>query len=121
MSVLAQHRHYDGKLYKFVVTGEQQANCPKWDPERETNPPLSAAKALAKANEFIAQIKTDDTSEWEFENLALVAFDGWMWQARYRLTKKHGVMTGAWPQMDCWILMDGTVIQPRITDPRPLD
>jgi hypothetical protein len=106
--------YYDGKRYEFTVTTQQQARCPKWDTEKDANPPLSAAKALAKAKEFIATIKTKDRLSWEFEDLALANIDGWMWRARYRLTN-NGVMTGVWPRMECWILMDGTVIQPRTT------
>lgn len=116
MSVFAKQLCYDGKLYKFVVTGRQLASRPKWDDEKDANPPLSAATALAKAKEFIATFKTKDTEEWEFKCLALVDVHGWMWQARYRLAVKRGGMTGVWPEMECWILMDGTIIQPRISE-----
>ena len=115
MSVFARHHHYDGKRYEFVVTGQQQADCPKWDPEKDANPPVSAAKALSKANEFIETIRTKDPWSWELEGLALVDKDGWMWQVCYRLTK-IGAMTGPPDQMDCWILMDGTIVQPRIRE-----
>ena len=116
MSVLTRQNDHDGKRYTFVVTERQQASCPKWDTEKQSNPPLSAANALAKAKEFIATIKTEDSLFWEFKALALVNMNGWMWQARYRLSKKVGMMTGAWSEMECWILMDGTVIQPRIKE-----
>ena len=140
MSALADgtfYSYYDGKKYEFKITAERQAVCPKWDVEKDANPPCSAGKALLKAREFIATIETGDTLPWdtkagpwdgkdadlgkgkdglfwEFEDLALVNVNGWVWRARYRLAK-HGVMTGIWPKMDCWILMDGTVIQPRVT------
>jgi hypothetical protein len=116
MSVLAKQFDYSGKHYTFVVTERQQERCPKWDTEKEANPPFPAAKALAKANEFIATLKTKDSLFWEFKALALVEMNGWLWQARYRLSKTVGMMTGAWPEMECWILMDGTVIQPQITE-----
>ena len=114
MSLFIKHHSYDGRRYEFVVTGDQIARCPKWDAEKEANPPLSAAAALAKAREFISTIKTKDDLEWGFEGLVLVNLDGWIWQARYGLVRKQGIMTGVWPKMDCWILMDGTVVQPRI-------
>ena len=116
MTLLAKHYHYDGKRYDFIVTERQQARCPRWDAEREANPPLSAAHALAKANKFIANFKTKDSLVWELDALALINVAGWMWSARYRLTKKIGIMTGAWPEMGCWILMDGTVVEPTITE-----
>lgn len=117
---------YDGKRYAFAVSAKQQAACPKWDIEKEANPPLSAAEALAKAKEFIASIKTKEGFWWELEELdlvkidawmqepELVKIDGWMWQARYCLARQ-GLMMGPPQEMPCWILMDGTVIQPIIT------
>ncbi len=118
---------YDGKRYDFAVSAKQQSTCPRWDAEKKANPPLWAAKALAKAKEFIATIKTKEGFWWELEELDLVKIDcwmeqpdlvkidGWMWQARYGLAKQ-GLMTGPPQEMPCWILMDGTVIQPRITE-----
>jgi hypothetical protein len=116
MSVLAKQCDYNGKHYTFVVTDAHQARCPKWDPEKDSNPPLPASEALSKVNKFIATIKTEDDLFWKFEALALTYMSGWMWRARYRLSKKVGMMTGAWSEMECWILMDGTVIQPSITE-----
>jgi len=115
-NAILRHRYdYDGKCYTFTVCAEQQASCPKWDLEKDADPPLSAATAIAKATKFMATIKTKEGLWWEFKELALVKLEGWMWQARYRLTKQ-GIMSGTWPDMPCWILMDGTVIQPKITD-----
>ena len=114
-AILLYRCHHDGKCYEFTMSAEQQGGCPKWDTEKDADPPLPAAKALAKAKEFIATVKTTDHLSWELEELALVKIDGWMWQARYCLTKK-GLMSGVWPRMPCWILMDGTIIQPRITE-----
>ena len=114
-AILPLRCDYDGKLHEFTVSAEQQAGCPKWDMEKDANPPLSATTVLAKATNFIASIKTEDGFWWELEELALVKARGWIWQARYCLTKQ-GFMSGVWPRMPCWILMDGTVIQPRITE-----
>ena len=117
-AILLHRCEYAGKCYEFSVSAEQQADCPKWDKEKDANPPVPAAEALAKATEFITTIKTADGLSWELEELALVkvTFGGWMWQARYCLTKERGLMSGVWPRMPCWILMDGTIIQPRITE-----
>jgi hypothetical protein len=114
-AILLYRCDYDGKCYEFTVSAEQQARCPKWDMQNGANPPRSAAEALAKASEFIAAIRIADDFWWELEELALVEIKGWMWQARYCLAKR-GPSTGVWPRMPCWILMDGTVIQPRITE-----
>ena len=118
---------YDGKRYEFALSAKQQAASPRWDTEKEANPPLSAAVALAKAKEFIATIKTREGFWWELEELDLVKIDywmkqpdvvkivGWMWQARYCLAK-HGLWMGPLVEMPCWILMDGKVIHPKITE-----
>jgi len=106
---------FDRKRYMFTITAKGQARCPKWDTEKDANPPLPASKALAKAKEYIATIETNSGLSWAFKDLALVNIDGWVWRARYDLVVNHGLMTGAWPTMDCWILMDGTVVQPKIT------
>ena len=104
--------YYNGKQYKFIVTEAQQRRCPKWDPRTTPNPPYAAAQALNQARQFIATIATKNNTFWEFESLALVDVSGgWAWRAQYRLTLRGG-STGIWPTMDCWILMDGTVIKP---------
>jgi hypothetical protein len=99
-------------------TEAEQARCPKWDPGTEPNPPYPAAKALEQGRQFIATVPTKSDTFWEFEDLSLVKVSGsWAWRARYRLTLRGG-STGVWPTMDCWILMDGTRIQPKITSER---
>lgn len=111
----AFYSHYDHKQYKFIITEADQTRCPKWNPQTDPNPPYPAAKALEQARQFIATIPTKGHTFWEFEDLALVDVSGgWAWRARYRLTLRGG-STGVWPTMDCWVLMDGTRIEPKIT------
>jgi hypothetical protein len=107
------YSYYDGKQYAFDISAERQARCPKWDPEKDANPPVSAAEALASAKRFIAAIETKNGLFWKFEYLSLVNVDGWAWRARYKL-ETRGNSTGQWPTMDCWILMDGAVVQPSV-------
>jgi hypothetical protein len=107
--------YHDGRRYLFIISSERQARCPKWDPEKAANPPVSAAKALASAKTFIATIETNKRLFWDFEDLSLVNVDGWAWRARFRLRPKREGSTGQWPTMDCWILMDGSVVQPSVS------
>jgi hypothetical protein len=110
----AFYSHYDGKQYKFIVTEEAQARCPKWNPQVDPNPPYPAAKALDQAQQFIATVPAKKDASWTLEYLALAEMSGgWVWRAHYQLTPRWG--TGVWPTMDCIILMDGTRIQPKIT------
>jgi hypothetical protein len=108
--------YYDGKRYQFKITEAQQARSPKWDPDKDANPPHPAANALAEAQKFIASIPTFKETFWKLEDLALVNVSGgWAWRARYRLTRRGG-STGIWPTMDCWIVMDGARVEPTITE-----
>ena len=107
--------YHAGKRYTFTITSDTQAHCPKWNPEKTANPPLSAAKALSSAKKFIASIKPDDGYKWELEDLSLVDVYGWAWRAQFQLSWQRGASSGPPRLMQCWILMDGTVVQPTIT------
>src|SRR6476660_6753059 len=104
---------FNGQIYKFTITSESQARCPKWDPEKQENPPVQAAKALSMAKKFIATIKMKEGETWEFRDLALVDVYVWAWRARWQYLY-NGAYEGPPLEMQCWILMDGTVIQPEI-------
>jgi hypothetical protein len=121
LSILAESAefscYYRDNRYKFTITEEQQDKCPKWDSGREENPPLSPAQALKQAKKYIARIETAKDYAWEFEELSLLDVSGWLWRTRYRLTFRGG-WTGPPVYMDCYILMDGTVIKPVVTPHR---
>jgi hypothetical protein len=103
-----------GEVYEFTITEERQAQCPKWDPEKAENPPVPAAKALAKAKDYFATIKLGKGYSWEFEDLSMVDVYGWVWRARFHLLYEGG-WQGPPHIMECWILMDGTVVKPLVT------
>jgi hypothetical protein len=105
---------YRDHRYCFGNGLEHRTASPKWNPKREENPPLSAARALKQAHEFIATMPTDKDHSWEFEDLALVDVDGWLWRAHFRLqTNASGGLHDYY--MGCYILLDGTVIEPVVT------
>jgi hypothetical protein len=117
---------YDGNDYEITISMERLHKCPDWDPSKEENPPLSARKALEKGQTFISRFPAKNGNFWEFEGISLVeikgsgfapAFpirEGWVWRARYQL-RPPGGGTGFWPTIDCYILMDGTVVEPKVT------
>ena len=107
--------YHGGKRYTFTITSDSQARGPRWNPEKAANPPLSAAKALSSAKKFIASIKPDDGYKWELEDLSLVDVYGWAWRATFELTDERGGWNGPPHRMQCWVLMDGTIVQPTIT------
>jgi hypothetical protein len=104
---------YKNQRYRFVVTAEQQANCPKWNPDKDLNPPLSAAQALVAANAFIKTIQTPKAAFWRLEYLALKDASGWLWRAQFVLVNSD-YQRNALREMACYILMDGSAIQPII-------
>lgn len=107
--------YYAGERYQFTLTDARQAQCPQWNAATEPNPPYEASKALAQAKTFIAGISTSTTTFWKFEALSLMEVSGgWVWRARHTLASL-GPSSGNWPSMDCWILMDGTVMEPKVT------
>jgi hypothetical protein len=112
--VTEEYCYHNGKRYTFTITPDIQLHRPKWNPEKSDNPPLSAAEALAKAKKFIATIEPTDGYAWEFQDLGLVDAYGWAWRARFQLRWQRGGSTGPPQMMHCWILMDGTVLQPTI-------
>ena len=113
-----------GKRYEIRITASQLAASPLWNPEKEDQPPLPAAKALAKAKRFIGKIETNPGTTWHFEDLSLITVGKvnltdtvWAWRARWGLRRKGELTTGIWPNMECYILMDGTVLEPRMITP----
>ena len=109
------YSYYAGKRYTFTITSKMQAHCPKWNPDKSPNPPLSAAKALASARKFISTIEHDPGYKWELDDLSLVDACGWAWRARFELHWLGAASSGQPFTMHCWVLMDGTVVQPLIT------
>ena len=79
-----------------------------------TQPPLSAADALGNAKTFVAEIKPERNHFWQLQELSLADVHGWLWKARFQLEYKGG-STGPPYYMDCYILMDGTVVKPIVT------
>jgi hypothetical protein len=66
------------------------------------------------ATNFLATIKMQEGQTWAFEDLALVDVYGWAWRARWQYLY-NGTYQGPPLEMQCWILMDGSVVQPKIT------
>jgi hypothetical protein len=117
------HSTYYGGMgepkYEYKITAEMIDRAPKWNERVEPNPPLSAAVAIIKGKECIEKIPTGSIAPgptpenyWELTGVGLKkVLRGWAWDVSYQLTSR-GPMSGIWPIMDCWVLMDGTVLAP---------
>ncbi len=117
------HSYYyysEGRQYVVTISDEDLAHCPKWDPNTQDNPPYPAAKALAQADNFMADFPVpvahahEIPASWALEDLALVRLgDGWAWRASYVLNR--GLVAMRSSKMRCWILMDGSLMKPTAT------
>src|SRR5438552_8232073 len=104
-----------GKSYKFSIDSERQKAVPKWDVKRQQNPPLSAASELERARRFISRIEPGRDRTWEIGETSLIDVYGWLWKVRFRLASPIG-WNGPPHYMDCYILMDGTMVKPVIAN-----
>jgi hypothetical protein len=109
--------YYGGKHYRWEIHLKQLERTPNWEPAKQPNPPLSAAKALAKAQAFIRSILPDEHAKWQLRCLHLSnqrTWGRWLWQVSYDGPSHDN--SGVPPTMECYILLDGTVLQPTIID-----
>lgn len=109
--------------YEYVITTDMVGRAPKWNPASAPNPPLSRTEAIARSRECIVKIPpgrvdltvlSATTEEyWALAGAKLQrVLDSWAWTISYQLTS-NGPQTGVWPTMDCWVLMDGSVLKPQ--------
>ncbi len=123
-AVFPTYANWDGSYkYEYVITAEMVDRAAKWNPASAPTPPLSRTEAIARSRGCIAKIPPgrvdltflSATTEdyWALAEVKLQkVLDGWAWTISYQLTS-NGPMTGYWPTMDCWILMDGSVLTPQ--------
>jgi len=120
--LLAQtHESYGiGKRYIVTISEEALRKSPAWDADAE-NPPLSARKALKLADEKKAKLVQDSKSrKWELQAIALMpgGDDKWYWLVHYEARPRVGG-TGINPFLRLAVLMNGTVIDPKVQDYPP--
>jgi hypothetical protein len=111
--------HAYGKRYEVTVPNALLEKTPKWDGADE-NPPLSAKKALEAANKMKDSLVSDTKGiKWVLESLALAPSAGarWYWTATYRAACAPGYGASGPPiTLTLVILMNGTAIQPKVSD-----
>jgi hypothetical protein len=62
------------ECYDFEITQQQLTLTQKWSPADGSNPPLAAAVAFVKAQDFIATMPSGDCY-WALEKLSLFPVD----------------------------------------------
>lgn len=107
----------DHVQYASEITRELRDSSPDWM-EAEPNPPLSARKAMSLAEATLRATlkdKTDPLYERYFSGARLVPLGGrkWCWEVCYEWHARVGGETGTPYDFRVFVLMNGTVVQPR--------
>jgi hypothetical protein len=104
------------KRFDFEVTREQLLKTPLWRLKKDS-PPLSPRKADKAATTKLRKL-LKDTKGWERDRICLQDMgDGIHWIYVIEFSQR-GIYGGLPPDLKIIVLMDGTVIEPKITDDR---
>ena len=103
---------YRGHWYELAVKFEVWRDLPFWDCEKQENPPVSASRAVKEAFKFMG--KLEHRSGWSYYLDLRLKQPGanWLWEARWRRYQYIEGRREADEETRCWILMDGTVVEP---------
>ena len=106
----------DGGQYISKITRELRDSSPDWM-ETESNPPLSARKAISLAEATLRATlkdKADPSYERYLSAAKLVPLGGkkWCWEVCYVWHVRVGGSTGEPPGFRVFVLMNGKVVQP---------
>ena len=122
------------KMYESEITPEMLAKSPSWDAKTD-NPPLPAGKAIRLANAlknklvkdskdfkwYLASVTLENSNRWSGSD----AGTKWWWSINYEASQREGGDTappklgplnmGFINHFDIIVLMDGTVVEPKIS------
>jgi hypothetical protein len=112
-----------GKRYCCEISRESLAKSPSWDTTTD-NPPLSPGKAVRLANALKDKFVKDSRDfKWHLISADLEndwwsgedAGKKWWWSVKYEAHVRVGGESGIPNHLTLIVLMDGTVIEPKIT------
>lgn len=113
-----------GKRYRFEITSEMLARSPSWNDEVD-HPPVPPGKAIRLANTLKNKLVKDSKNfKWHLMSATLDndwwsgAAPGrkWWWTIRYEAHVREGMSTGIPDHLVLVVLMDGTVIEPKVSN-----
>jgi hypothetical protein len=111
--------HAFGKAYATTVTQKALDASPVWRDDAES-PPVSARKAIKLADTLRAKLVKDSKDfQWKRESaeiLFLQVPDRCLWRVHYEAHPIRGGETGISPHLDLIVLMDGTILNPVVSD-----
>lgn len=117
-----------GDVYGSIevsIDVELLAKQPEWD-NFSQNPPLSARSALRIADEFRRYRLRDYTNfQWYLNSIRLTPLDRemrkWIWIVQFELVPNSDLTMKYFPNLDLYISMDGSLIEPDDPDDLVLD
>ena len=118
-NLLAQFSSYDfnqSKRYDFGIFEDDLSRTPPWRTEEEF-PPLSPRKAEASARDQLKKL-VEQSERWNRRSIALHQMTGgdkWVYVIHFSGFHPRGVIDGPVPEMKLVVLMNGQVIDPRIS------
>ena len=123
-SLLSYRSYAFGKEYTTVIREDAVKKSPVWLATAE-NPPVSVRKAIKLADAKRQKLVHDTTRfKWRRESISLEFFRGVEVEDRYKFPYWHihyeahgGGETGPPDDLDLFVLMDGTLIEPIVSLP----
>ena len=115
----AHHSRVFGKLFTSRIEDDVFDSAPIWG-EYEENPPVSARKAIQLADAKQTELVQDNEDyKWQcrFATLVFNRNTGrcYYWWVSYEAVFR-GSTTGIPPSLDLYVLMDGKLIEPTVSD-----
>lgn len=110
--------HAFGKAYYSEISRDALNKSPAWNTEDE-NPPLSARKAINLSDaRFKKLVKDTEDYKWRREEAAVVFLGSKFcyWKITYEAWVTRGGSSGPPITIELFVLMDGTFIEPEVSD-----
>jgi hypothetical protein len=110
-----QHYAFE-ESYETEISDDAIANAPSW-PSSEANPPVSARRALAIADNYRRKrLVNRNNWKWGLDSISLLPIDGgnnkWCWQILFLAYPEKGGLGGVPPEFSVYVLMNGDIIEP---------
>lgn len=109
--------YYEGRKYDFAISDVRLAKTPVWQSE-DSSPLLSPRKAGDLATGFLPKLVADP-ARWKIKEITLTPVGPgsvWIYVVEIVESDPPGAGEGRLPKFNIPVLMDGTVVQPSITD-----
>ena len=115
------YSYHLGKKYAVLVTQAALDKAPVWKADAD-DPPLSARKAMKAAGAARARL-VPDTADWKWDLRSAALWEAspgrWYWEVTFVAEYPRGGVVGRAPTLRLVVLMDGTVVEPEVSEDKP--